>query len=103
MAKLVEFSLSDNKKSVLIESTDVDNEYKVHQAGGLMEKHFDKLLETVRPFCESITNSFQELSTKPHSVSAEFGLNVTSEGNIFIVKASGQATLRITLNWNNIE
>jgi len=100
----VELASSGNDSSTfLIESTEVEDYDGVQQASGHMEKEFDKLLERVKPFCESIINNFQSLSNKPTSASAEFGLNVTVEGNVFVVKASGQATLKITLNWNDLK
>jgi hypothetical protein len=102
MGRLVDLKTSsDDKTLFFIESTEVEDSSKVQQATGYTEKEFDKLLKRVKPFCESIIDNFQTLSTKPNSASAEFGLNVTAEGNIFIVKASGQATLKITLTWNN--
>jgi hypothetical protein len=104
MGKLVDLKTSsDNETLFFIESTEVEGSSKVQQATGFSEKAFDKLLKAVNPFCESIIDNFQTLSTKPDSASAEFGLNVSAEGNIFIVKASGQATLKITLNWNNLK
>jgi altronate dehydratase len=104
MGKLVDLKTSsDDKTLFFIESTEVEGSSKVQQATGYTEKEFDKLLKRVKPFCEAIIDNFQTLSTQPNSASAEFGLNVTAEGNIFIVKASGQATLKITLNWNNLK
>ena len=104
MGKLVDLKTSSDEKTLFfIESTEVEGSSKVKQATGYTEKEFDKLLKRVKPFCEAIVDNFQTLSTKPDSASAEFGLNVTAEGNIFIVKASGQATLKITLNWNNLK
>jgi hypothetical protein len=102
MPKLVELTSTDSQTFFFIESTPVEDSGGVQQATGHMEKEFDKLLERIKPFCESIINNFQGLSNKPDSASAEFGLNVTAEGNVFIVKASGQATLKLTLNWNNL-
>jgi hypothetical protein len=99
LSKLIKFTSNNNYESILIESTEVEEYNGVQQAGGNIEKAFDSLLGKVKPLCESIINNFQNLSKKPSSASAEFGLNVTSEGNVFIVKASGQATLKITLNW----
>lgn len=33
------------------------------------------------------------------AISVEFGVNVVAEGGIEIVKASGEATLKVTLHW----
>ena len=45
------------------------------------------MLGKVKPFCESIINNFGGLTKKPNSASAEFGLKISAEGNLFIVKA----------------
>lgn len=104
MGKLVDLKISSPDNTLFfIESSEVDGSSGVQQATGYTEKEFDKMLKRVKPFCDSIIENFQTLSTKPDSASAEFGLNITAEGNIFIVKASGQATLKITLNWNNLK
>jgi hypothetical protein len=104
MGNLVDLKTSsDNETLFFIESTEVEGSSKVQQATGFSDKQFDKLLQKIKPFCDSIIDNFQTLSTKPDSASAEFGLNITAEGNIFIVKASGQATLKITLNWSNLK
>ena len=104
MGKLIDLNTSSDQETIFfIESSEVEGSSKVQQATGFSEKEFDKLLHRIKPFCESIICTFKDLSTEPNSASAEFGLNITAEGNIFIVKASGQATLKITLNWNNLK
>lgn len=57
-------------------------------------------MERMQPFCESIIKNFEKLKRKPTSVSAEFGLSIAGEGNLFVVKASGEATIKVTLNWS---
>jgi len=100
MSKLVEMKSSDGT-SFFIESSEVKRN-GIKQASGHMEKEFDKVLEKVKPFSEAIIRNFQQLDTKPDTASAEFGLSVTAEGNIFVVKAVGEASVKITLNWNNL-
>jgi hypothetical protein len=102
MSKLVELKSPDGNTSFFIESSDL-KESSVQQASGHMEKEFDKILEKIKPFSEAIIHNFQQLDTKPDSASAEFGLSITAEGNIFVVKASGEASIKITLNWNNLK
>jgi len=101
MSKLVKMESSDGS-SFFIESSEVKGS-EIKQASGHMEKQFDKILEKVRPFSEAIIRNFQQLDTKPDTASAEFGLSVTAEGSIFVVKAAGEASVKITLNWNNLK
>jgi hypothetical protein len=64
----------------LIETTDIDDEDSVIQAGS-KKLAFEEMIQTVKPFCESIITTFKELSVKPTSASAEFGLKIFAEGN----------------------
>jgi hypothetical protein len=98
MDKLLEIKPIEDKESILIVATDVEYESGVVQAGG-GKLSFEEMLQKVKPFCESIITNFRELSIKPDSASAEFGLKISAEGNLFIVKAAGEATLKVTLNW----
>jgi hypothetical protein len=100
MSKLIELESVDARSSFFVESSDVEDSDGVQQASGHLEKEFDKILERVKPFCEAIIKNFDNLSKKPASGSAEFGLSITGEGNLFVVKASGEASVKITLNWN---
>jgi hypothetical protein len=98
--KLLEVSPAEGKDPISIEVTEVEGERGgVVQAGG-GKISFEAMLGRIKPFCESIIDTFEELTKKPDSASAEFGLRVSAEGNLFIVKASGEATLKVTLTWN---
>lgn len=100
VGKILEIEAGNNN-TILIESSEVGYEGSLVQAGGInLEKNFDKMLERLQPFCESIIKNFESLSKKPDSASAEFGLNVAGEGNLYVVKASGEATIKVTLNWS---
>jgi hypothetical protein len=101
VSKLVELRSPDGKTTILIESSDATRG-GVGQASGHLEKQFDKMLERITPFCEAILENFRQLKVKPDSASAEFGLSVTAEGNIFVVKAAGEASFKFSLNWNNL-
>jgi NTP-dependent ternary system trypsin peptidase co-occuring protein len=98
--KLLKVKPAQGKDPISIEVTEVEGETGgVVQAGG-GKISFEDMLGKVKPFCESIIKNFEGLSKKPDSASAEFGLKISAEGNLFIVKASGEATLKITLNWS---
>jgi hypothetical protein len=102
MAKLV--SLKAGKGTVLIESAVSERTGRIQQAGGVSKKigkQLSELLEIVQPITESILESVQNLSERPDTISAEFGLSVTAEGNIFVVKVAGEGTLKVTFSWEN--
>jgi hypothetical protein len=99
MGKLIE--LESGRTTILVESADVGYQGSLVQAGGVdLEKNLDKMMERMQPFCESIIKNFEKLKRKPSSASAEFGLSIAGEGNLFVVKASGEATIKVTLNWS---
>ena len=81
-----------------METTDVHAEGLV-QVSGSVEKNLDRLVGAVKPLSESLLEAIQSLEKKPDSISAEFGLSFNAEGNIFVVKASGEASLKVTLTW----
>jgi hypothetical protein len=96
--KVIQVRPVGDKEPILIETVAVEGEIGVVQAGSKIS--FEEMLQKIKPFCQSIINNFEQLSVKPNSASAEFGLKVSAEGNLFIVKASGEATLKVTLNWS---
>lgn len=99
MAKIIE--LDSGNSTILVESAEVSFVSSRVQARGIdLEKNFDRMLERIQPFCESVINNFEKLKRKPISASAEFGLSISGEGNLFVVKASGEATIKVTLNWS---
>lgn len=100
MGKLIQ--LKTDSESLLIESTISEKTGKFEQAGGIEQKIGTKLsdlLKVIHPLTDSIVNSVNDISKKPDSISAEFGLSITAEGNIFVAKATGEASLKITFTW----
>jgi hypothetical protein len=90
-----------NGKTIFVETSSVENEDELSQMGGIdVSKHLEKMLEVIKPFCESIVSAFDKITKKPKSVTAEFGLTVSGEGNFLIIKASGEATVKVVLEWD---
>jgi hypothetical protein len=100
MGKLVK--LETEHGSVLIESTISERSGTLQQAGGISDirKKLPDLLDIITPISESIIRSVDKLSKSPDSITAEYGLSLTAEGNLFVVKAAGEASLRVTFAWS---
>ena len=96
--KVLEIRPAEGRDPISIEVTEVEGGGGVRQATRKLS--FEEMLGKIKPFCESIISNFEGLTKKPDSASAEFGLKISAEGNLFIVKASGEATLKVTLNWS---
>ena len=53
--------------------------------------------------CKLLEGAFEELgkhSIPPSKASAEFGLQVNGEGNVFVAKVAGQASFKIAFEWS---
>lgn len=60
-----------------------------------------ELTNSVKAFCGHIMSSFRDLGegAQPTKATIEFGLNISLEGNVYLVKTSGQASIKITAEW----
>jgi Trypsin-co-occurring domain 1 len=60
-----------------------------------------ELTNSVKAFCGHIMSSFRDLGkdAQPSKAIIEFGLNISLEGNVYLVKTSGQASIKITAEW----
>ena len=60
-----------------------------------------QLSRAVSGFCTRIVGSLRELqaSAKPSKATIEFGLNISLEGNVYVVKTAGQASIKISAEW----
>lgn len=90
-------SVTEKGSIVRIEVRPEVGESNVVQAGKKLT--FDQILETINSLSEFIISAFNRLSVKPESASAEFGLKISAEGNVFVVKVAGESSVKVTLNW----
>ena len=98
MGKLVK--LETEHGSVLIESSISGRSGILQRAGGIgdIRKKLGDMLDVIASISEPIFSSFNKLSRLPDSITAEYGLSVTAEGNLFVVKAAGEASLKLLLH-----
>jgi hypothetical protein len=101
MGKLVKLQTAHG--TILIESAISEKSGSLKQAGGITDtkKKLGELLDVITPISESIISSVNKLSKKPDSITAEYGLSITAEGNLFVVKAAGEASLKVTFQWSS--
>lgn len=76
-AKIRKITFRDHE-SLSIEVTEIEGEGGVVPAGK-PPLNFDEMLKKITPFCESIISTFQQLSVKPNTAAAEFGLRISVE------------------------
>ena len=101
MTKLVK--LKTDEGMISIESAINEQTDGATQAGGIdlgTNKKLSDLLKIISPITKSLMGSIENLTQKPNNVSVEFGLSLTAGGNIFVAKAAGKASLKITFTWS---
>jgi len=100
MGKLVK--LETEHGSILIESSITEKTGGLHQAGGIsdIKKKLGELLDVITPISESIISSVDKLSKIPDSITAEYGLSISAEGNLFVAKVAGEGSLKVTFAWS---
>ena len=61
----------------------------------------ERLSDTIKAYCASLIAGIRDLPKEavPRTVTVEFGLKVSGEGNVYVVKTSGEASLKITAQW----
>jgi hypothetical protein len=103
MSRLVR--LQTEYGSILIESSEGEGQGTVRLAGGTIDKKkkIEDLIREINPLSELIIGSVHKLSKKPDSINAEFGLNLNFEGNLYVVKASAEATIKVTTVGSDID
>jgi hypothetical protein len=86
---------------VIVESS-VSESGIVQQAGGItdVKKKLVDVLDIITPISESIISLIGKLSKKPDSITAEYGLSLTAEGNLYVVKGIAEASLKVTFTWS---
>jgi hypothetical protein len=72
----------------------------LQQAGGISDirKKLGDMLDVITPISEPIISSFNKLSRLPDSITVEYRLSITAEGKLFVVKAAGEASLKLLLH-----
>jgi Trypsin-co-occurring domain 1 len=61
----------------------------------------ERLSGTIKAYCSSLIGGVRDLPKEavPRTVTVEFGLKVSAGGDIYVVKTSGEASLKITAQW----
>lgn len=101
MANLIQVPL-DDEDFIFIEVEDTDNSGKsfVNRGDKAIEKvtsTFEKSIAPIQKISQSVITKLKNVSTE---VAVELSLKFNMEGNLIITKASGEASIKITIKWN---
>lgn len=64
-------------------------------------KALEGVSDTIKGYCTTVMRTFREMSEsmRPDRATVEFGIQLSAEGNAFVVKGSAQANLKVTAEW----
>lgn len=105
MAEIVQFEAT-NGESILIESSNSNSAIIDASGRDVMryaEQNFEKVLGKVRQVADGLANEFSHLKSRPAEVKVELGVNVNAEATVFLARASGEGSLKVTLTWRAAE
>jgi hypothetical protein len=80
--------------------SDRDPEDPETDVGILRDRSFDGVVDSIKAITQQLTGALQEV--KPDKASLEFGVDIGIESGqltALLVKGTGSATLKITLEW----
>ena len=67
-----------------------------------VDRSFDSLKDLITSTSLTLSEAFETINTdgKVKSAEAEFGISFNLKGDIFIVEASGEASLKVKVTWS---
>ena len=91
---LVELTPTAGVRSVSISPTDMIEKSK---------EAMDHAMKSIRGMAKKTVRTIKEIpiSERPTTISVEFGLKLNAEGNAVVAKAGMEATLNVTMTWEN--
>lgn len=106
--KLIECVLNENT-SVYIEALNVETSSsgRTSPAGSttkLIEKGkhtFESVIRVIKPISEHTLSQIKQLVEPPNTLSIEYGIKFSVNGNAIIAAASGEATFKIIIEWKD--
>lgn len=110
MAQLVPLATEEHS-TILVEAAEpavVYGQSSIQEAGAGKDaaaKALDAatdLSSSIQSFCARAVSGFSEMAVerRPTKAIVEFGLSISVEGNVYVVKGSGQATVKVTAEWD---
>ena len=105
MAQLIRMMIGE-EGTVLIEVADGAGTRELRSAEGIIttvNKAFDKFIQNeIVENCRVLAGAFEQLKQQtpgPGKATAEFGLQISAEGNVYIAKTAGLASFKVSFEW----
>jgi len=104
VARLIKIRCEDTE--IWMEAEEVAGDLGPQRVSGIecIEKavySFERISDTIRAYCASLINTFKGINKElaPDKIRAEFGIKISGEGNVYVVKSAAEASLKITAEW----
>ena len=105
MSKLIKMKCDDTEILVEVEDTEeeIPRRVSVEEPIKKVLISFEEVSNTIKAYCGSLVKTFKSMDKEliPHKVGVEFGIKISGEGNVYIVKSSAEASLKIIAEWFN--
>jgi len=105
--KVIDF-VTDDGTVISIESAPVRREGASNvsrtPANATGDKRLDSVLLRIRKVAEAVSAQLEELSSSslaPSETEVEFGVTVSAEADVVVVKGTGEATFNVRMTWTN--
>jgi hypothetical protein len=91
----------DGDQTILVEVDDpnVGNQPVSRGAAQRAQESFETAIAQIRPGVEALMAQLRNLSTRPETVSLEFGIKFTAGADALIAKTSVEGNVKVTLIW----
>ena len=111
MRKIIEMPYEDSKVLVAVDIPDIQASGEIKKVGALdwltgkpepVGQDFGTITDMIIKYSKPIVKSFQAISKEtipPKRANVEFGLSFGGKGNIYLVEASGEASIKINIEW----
>ena len=113
MKKLIELPYGEGDKvtiAVDIPVEDMEDEFQrvgfrdwLNAKPESVDQHYEKISDMIVKYSKPLIGTFEQLKKEKiplKQASAEFGLGFTAKGSIYLFEASGNASIKVHLEWS---
>lgn len=110
MKQLVQFTLEDDKGTILVEvdapeqgGTTKRVSTKSAKTVKMATQSFETALDKVKPTANAVVSKLRDLTIEPDELGVEFGLKFSAESDLILASAGVEANFKVTLTWKKNE
>lgn len=70
-----------------------------HTSAENMKDVFEKANEVIKGMAQELSDSFSKDISQPSEIKVSFGMSLSAEGNIWVIKGGSEVTMNVELTW----